>query len=143
MPKKIKGKYRDCRKKYKVIDMSQVILDFAEPLLEDAEGQESHVEAIEIAIACWNLSFCSKEIQENRIDKMVNYSGPKDDSAGVMEGLYNLIKIKSEVFSYINRYIADYKLIWHDDYVDFNVTSKPIPPCGIYAGGVLLKGTYR
>ena len=60
--------------------MSEVILEFAEPLLDACEDDASSEKAISIAICVWNMSLLSKEKQEKAMkDIYVVFSETNDD----------------------------------------------------------------
>lgn len=52
-----------------IIKMSEVIVDFAEPLLEHAGSPEEIDDAIELAILAWNLSVLPDAAQQRILDR--------------------------------------------------------------------------
>jgi len=58
--------------------MSQVILDFAEPLLDALDDDELFENAIGCAVVCWNLSFLPEKKQQRQLRAIVNKLGKSD-----------------------------------------------------------------
>jgi hypothetical protein len=52
--------------------MSEVILDFAEPLLDAIDDDELFEKAIECAVFCWNLSFVQEKKQQRHVRAIIN-----------------------------------------------------------------------
>jgi hypothetical protein len=51
--------------------MSEVILDYAQPLLDCAEGDDIKKRAISIAVICWNLSMFPKDTRQVEKEKIL------------------------------------------------------------------------
>lgn len=92
--------------------MSEVILDFAEPLLDMCDDGTSLKMVIEAAILAWNLSSLSLFERRKMIDKVANTLAPQDqESAQEMKNLLKwLVRRKKDYFSEHKRVIVDYEL---------------------------------
>ena len=92
--------------------MSEVILDFAEPLLENVEGNEGTEKTMCMAILVWNISLMPKDEQKNAIEDILN--NLCKDELGLrkdMEDVINmLIERKKKYFSKNKRFIINYEI---------------------------------
>ena len=92
--------------------ISEVVIDYAEPLLNLAEEGEAKKRAIAIAILLWNISFLPEQeaLEEFEIrlgDIMGDDPEAKQDLRGIFESMYFR---KSTLFANDRRYILDYSL---------------------------------
>ena len=60
------------QKSFHVRKMSEVILDFAEPLLDALDDDELFGNAIGCAVVCWNLSFLQEKKQQRHVRAIIN-----------------------------------------------------------------------
>lgn len=95
------------------VKMSEVILKFAEPLLDQCEGEESEKTAITLAILIWNLSLLPEKNQDREIEKMCSgLLGSNDarDYASVMDYATFLLERKKKYYSDNKRAIVNYQI---------------------------------
>ena len=80
--------------------MSEVILDFAEPILDECENEEAEKIAIAMAILIWNLSLLLEKDQDREILKMCSQLAGSDDAtqiAGLMDYANSLLERKERI----------------------------------------------
>ena len=96
--------------------ISQVILDFAEPLLDDVDD-ELFENAINCAVACWNLSFLPEKKQQRQLRVMVNELGKSDPLARfeVEDCIRMLLERKRILFADEKRMVVNYKIVEEED----------------------------
>ena len=84
MPKKIK--HRTSSKRTTPdgkIKMSEVIMDFAEPLLNCSEGEGSKEKTISLAILFWNIALMPHDAQQEQIKNMLqSFPGEHTEATG-------------------------------------------------------------
>ena len=105
--------------------MSEVILDFAEPLLDALDDDELFEKAISCAVACWNLSFLPEKKQKKLILSMVN---ELDKSVLLTRHEFEdcirmLLERKRILFADEKRIVASYKVVEEEDYQRLLVVS--------------------
>ena len=104
--------------------MSEIILDFAQPLLEHAPDDEGYKSALSIAILTWNLTLLPEKEKKKTEKKMINELGQTLSGKKILKNvIQELTKRKIEPFSHINRMITDYHLDCTGDSYHFNVIS--------------------
>jgi hypothetical protein len=89
--------------------MSEVILDYARPLLDSAKSVEEQKKAISFALLCWNASFMEKEKRDALI---VGTSVERDEmldlaTRAVMEFM---VKRKEDLFPHNTRIIQNWTI---------------------------------
>ncbi|MEW6419309.1 MAG: hypothetical protein AB1480_14555 [Nitrospirota bacterium] len=93
------------------VKMSEVLLDYAEPLLKEADNIKSRHVAISMAVLCWNISLMpedkQKEMIEDVLAKILKTSGDYDATRSIM---IMLIERKKMFFSEYSNYIVDYEI---------------------------------
>ncbi len=108
--------------------MSEIIIDYAQPLLNVAKNDEEQKKAISIAIAIWNLSLYPKEMQSEYIGKITEImtASRKDSelSENEKEVLNFLMKRKKTLFPEIKRVILDYEYVETPKGFHINVVSN-------------------
>jgi hypothetical protein len=92
--------------------MSEVLLDFAKPLL-DIIGEEEFENVIGFAGLCWNVSFSPENEQMREILSIINKLGkPKSFEHLPLEDYAKmLLNRKKEFFANDNRILVDYKIV--------------------------------
>src|ERR1700733_11779917 len=103
--------------------MSEVLLDFAQPLLDNADNFESQQKAIIIAALAWNLSLSnpvSRMFELRKLFREVSIGASTEDFKQVLKGL---IIRKKEKFSDVRRLILDWKLIRSNGRLHLDVVS--------------------
>ena len=108
--------------------MSEIIIDYARPLLNGAKNDEEQKKAISIAIAIWNLSLYPEEMQSEYIGKITEImtASRKDGrlTDDEKEVLNFLIKRKKTFFADIKRVILDYDYVETPKGFHINVVSN-------------------
>ena len=94
--------------------MSEVILDFAEPLLNTIDDDdELFEEAISFAVICWNISFLPENEQKKTIRSLI-YEMAKSDvllCLGVQDDIRMLLERKKAFFADDKRMVVNYEII--------------------------------
>ena len=108
--------------------MSEIIIDYARPLLNVAKNDEEQKKALSIAIAIWNLSLYPKEMQSECIGKITEImtASRKDSrlSENEKEVLNFLMERKKTFFPEIKRVILDYEYVETPKGFHINVVSN-------------------
>jgi hypothetical protein len=108
--------------------MSDIIIEFAQPLLDAATGPEMQKKAISVAIIAWNLALVPEESQLDQIHKIMKTVNPSNNSDHSLdEGIEifkNLIARKKSFFPEVHRMIIDYELIETPKGFHLNVVSN-------------------
>lgn len=108
--------------------MSEVLLDFAKPLLpDDATPEEYHV-AIPMAAAVWNACLQTDAEREKLRDEMAVQFGHGDPHHMVffLNAFEEMLKCQRETYPDVQRVIVDYDVAMTDQGVALNVTSTPL-----------------
>jgi len=110
------------------VKMSEVILDFAQPLLDAAQTDVEQFKAIELAIMVWNISMLPEINQKKRIEeiKAVTFVGNQADWKEDDEVFTYLLQRRKSFYSGINRIIMDYDIIETPQGFHLNVVSNII-----------------
>jgi len=98
--------------------MSQVILDFAEPLLDAIDDDELFENAINCAVACWNLSFLPEKKQQRQLRAIVNELGKSDQLTRheFEDCVRMLLERKRILFADEKRIVVNYKIVEEEDH---------------------------
>ena len=105
--------------------MSEVILDFAQPLLDKADGTlEGQKKALTVAIIAWNIALMG-DIDE-QLEKLDEHMGSEDqqflDDMSLIAS--SLVQRKLDFYSDIKRMVMDYDLVDTGDGFHLNVVSS-------------------
>lgn len=99
--------------------MSEVILDFAEPLLiaVDEDDEEQFKAAIEFSIICWNLSFLPEQEQQEQLRLIVDELGGTEPRARLETEEFTriLLGYKKAFFAGDKRMVVNYSIIEEKD----------------------------
>ena len=93
--------------------MSEVILEFAEPLLDLCGGEKSERTATALAIMIWNLSLFPEKDQDREIEKMCSKllgSNEAKDHAAFVDYATFLLERKKKYYSDNKKAIVDYQI---------------------------------
>jgi hypothetical protein len=93
--------------------MSEVILDFAGPLLEQCKDEKSFAGTTDLAILVWNLALLPEKDQHQEIEKMCSRFRASDDPKDydeLMDYANLLLKRKKKHFSGNQRAIVKYQI---------------------------------
>ncbi len=104
--------------------MSEVLLDFAKPLLE-LTADRHFDKVIVLAIACWNATLLPEEDQEAAINEVIHIfssSGTRDVDLA-KEAVQILLERKRRYFPDNKRLIADYRISHSKDQMHLMVAS--------------------
>lgn len=94
--------------------MSEVILDFAEPLLNVVEDDdELFEEVISFAVICWNASFLPEKEQKQILCSLANEMGKSDvlQRLRVEDDVRMLLERKKAFYADEKRMVVNYKII--------------------------------
>jgi hypothetical protein len=94
--------------------MSEVILDFAEPLLNTIDDNDELFEdVISFAVICWNVSFLPEEEQQKILSSLVDEMAKSDVllRLSVKNDIRMLLNRKKTFFADDKRMVVDYKIV--------------------------------
>jgi hypothetical protein len=128
MAKKIKKRICDKIKDEASFDrklkMSEVIADFAKPLLKEAIDDPSAEVAISMAVTCWNLSSLPKDEHDKMIKEMKAKLSETESDAKIIESIARMfIERKKAFFSHIKNLVVDYDVKFINGKLHLNVVS--------------------
>ncbi len=108
--------------------MSEVLLEFAEPLLEDSDDDEAFGGKIALAALSWNLTFMSPNEHEAALNNMVEELGGRDAFIrhGIRDSVRMLINRKRALFANDNRLIINYEIVGEKSGPRLLVMSTPV-----------------
>jgi hypothetical protein len=93
--------------------MSEVLLDFAEPLLNTIDYDELFDDVISFAVICWNASFLPEKEQKKIISSLVDEVAKSDVliRLSIEEDVRMLLERKKRFFADDKRMVVNYKVI--------------------------------
>ena len=93
--------------------MSEVIVDFAEPLLNTIDDDELFEEVLSFASICWNISLLPENEQKQMAQSLVNDIGKSDilKRLKVEDDIRMLLERKKAFFADDRRMLIDFKVI--------------------------------
>jgi len=106
--------------------ISEVIQDFAEPLLLLREDDKFTKKAISVAIMIWNISLLPKEKQEEALQEITSGFSKSDDPDYLtrMMSIFDiLIERKKNYFTNYKKLIVDYQISGAGNNLRINVVS--------------------
>ncbi|MHC4678787.1 MAG: hypothetical protein ACYTEK_08820 [Planctomycetota bacterium] len=108
--------------------MSEVLLEFAEPLLEAFDDDSHFRDVIAMAAFCWNLTLLQPNEREAAINDIVKQMAGRDafKRVGVREALRVLLDRKKALFADDNRLIVNYEIVEEETGPRLLVMSSPI-----------------
>lgn len=106
------------QKSFPARKMSEVILDFAEPLLDAIDDDELFENAIGCAVVCWNLSFLTEKKQQRQVQAMVKKLDKSDllTRFEAEDYVRMLLERKRIFFADEKRIVVNYKVVEEGDY---------------------------
>lgn len=107
--------------------MSEVLKDFAKPLLDRCENNDSARTVISVAILAWNICLLPEEEQQAAVEEVFAASSRSPDreaAATARQDFSMLMDRKKRYFAHINRDIIDYQFTEQDGHIGFNVVSS-------------------
>jgi hypothetical protein len=107
--------------------MSEVLLEFAEPLLDGSEDNEQFRAAIALAGLCWNLSLMPPDEQVAELHNIVKQVGEREAfwGRGIREIVLTLVDRKKAFFPDDNRLVLNYEFVEEKTGPRFLVASAP------------------
>ena len=111
--------------------MSEVILDFADPLLDGDVSNAKEVDLIvQLTIAAWNKAMLSADKQDASEKQIIDILVPRDGDAELVGTVIQALDIveerRNKLFPNLRRFIEDYDLHVSDGRVALNIISSPI-----------------
>ncbi len=111
--------------------MSQVILEFAEPVLQKCEADVQQGVVIGLSIVVWNASFVSEERREESKKDIIEKMSSNDlEAQFILDIWHSLLARKERYFPHVKRVVLKHKVIDLGDRLDFTVASAPISQTG-------------
>ena len=107
--------------------MSEVLLDFAEPLLDTLDDDEQFEGVISLAALCWNCSFLPPKKQRAQLNTIVNELGKSDRLMRfeIEDCTRMLLERKKALFADDKRMVVDYKVVEEEEGQRLLVMSTP------------------
>jgi hypothetical protein len=110
--------------------MSQVILEFARPLLDSADGDAETRNALAFAVLAWNASLMPEERRGDLIQDALKRNAASAHSGGdvvAIQGLFSdLIRRKEQAYPEVQRLIVDYHVRQSDGQTFLEVASTMV-----------------
>lgn len=124
MPKKIKKKKSFRLSGPAEIKMSEVITEFAEPLLKVAYSEQSCEIAVMLAITCWNLTLLPEEEREKMFERIITETTKTDEHRKDTESVaLMLIERKKLLFPHLKKFVVNHDIQFLDGKMILNVAS--------------------
>jgi len=97
--------------------MSEVLLDFVEPVLETFDHPEDFEAMVTLAVLCWNCSLLPANEQRKSLNKVINELGKSDPTTRieVEDCIRMLMERKKTVFANDIRMIANFEVVEERD----------------------------
>lgn len=109
--------------------MSEIILEFARPLLDEANSFEAYKKVILVAMLAWNLSLTDESEANAKLETLCNDLVRSMDDDMVVEFRHKLTKLiqrKREHFPQVKRMVMDWDLVKMNNSFHLNVVSTLI-----------------
>ena len=93
--------------------MSEVLLDFAEPMLESIPDSSYFDDAIAFSAVCWNLALMPSQEQRMHLNETVDAMAGSDlfKRDGIEQNIQMLLDRKKALFADNKRVIVDYEIV--------------------------------
>ena len=107
--------------------MSEVLLDFAEPMLESIPDSSYFDDAIAFAAVCWNLALMPSQEQQMHLNETVDAMAGSDlfKRHGIEQNIQMLLDRKKAFFADNKRVIVDYEIVQEETGPRLLVVSAP------------------
>jgi hypothetical protein len=117
------------------LKMSAVILELAEPLLEDHGTDSQRVEAIIVlTIVAWNKSLLPADKQDDVLKDAVNTIVPANGDAEVVGTVVYMLDLiearRKKLYPGLRKLVANYDLDVSEGRISLNIASMEIPTDG-------------
>ncbi len=106
--------------------MSEIIIDYAEPLLEIATTDKGQEKAVILAITLWNLAILKENERQDMIDSLNPLLLQGDDPADLNQIIDYFMERKQLLYPDVNRMILDYDCVHTTDRLHLNVVSNSL-----------------
>jgi hypothetical protein len=110
--------------------MSEIIAEYAAPLLDVAKNFEEQKKAVSLAISMWNLSLLPENKQPQylkKIESVISSSTKGDEFTKEREEIFNyLINRKRKFYQDINRLVQDYEIFETPEGFHLNIASLAV-----------------
>jgi hypothetical protein len=106
--------------------MSEIIIDYAEPLLEISTTDKDQEKAVIMAITLWNLAILKENERQEMIDSLTPRLVQEGDPADLNQIIEYFIERKQLLYPDVNRMILDYDCVHTTDRLHLNVVSNSI-----------------
>lgn len=127
MPKKIKKKESFRLSENSERKMSEIILEFAEPVLRVANDEQTNKNALTIAITCWDVALLPENEHEEIIGKIVKEAMPTEQFWKDMENIVRmLIERKKSLYPHVKKIIVDHDIQFSNGNIILNIASTPL-----------------
>jgi len=124
MPKKIKRNLTLTNLPADRIRMSEVIAEFAQPLLEEAVDNKSAEVAVLMAVACWNVAMMPEDEQEKMIKEVIFKTSATKEEAKIAESVARMLVVrKKELFPHIKKFVVEHDVQFIKGKMVLNVLS--------------------
>ena len=112
--------------------MSAVILELAEPLLEEHGTDPKRVESIvALTIVAWNKSLLPADKQDDVVRDAVNKIVPADGEAELVGAVIYMLELiedrRKKLYPSVRKLVVDYDLHASEDNISLNIASMEIP----------------
>lgn len=110
------------------LKMSEVILRFADPLLDVAESDDEFYKGVSVAVLAWNLSLFADGSWKNILRERLSKSSSFDEIAEMESVFAFLIERKMQLYPSVHRIILDYQITQSENARHVNVVSTVLEP---------------
>ena len=108
--------------------MSEFLLEYIEPFLEDTDTYQQRSSLLEIAVMSWNMALVSEEERQALLKELFSKhpSDPEDIEAEkeLQRFINKLIKRKLKFFAEEKRFVTNFKLTQNADRFHISVASS-------------------
>jgi hypothetical protein len=112
-----------------VVRMSEVLEEFADPYIDQAQDGEERKKIFSVAMFAWNLALEPEELRQSKINEVVERTmpnGTKKNRADMRLLLEELIARKYQHFNEVNRLIVDFQMKGSGDQFHLSVASAAV-----------------
>ena len=111
--------------------MSEVLLEYVDPFLEETETYEDRSNLIDFAVMAWNLALIPEESRKELVTEFVTEVCPEieeiEEQKTLKRLMNQLIKRKLKFFAEEERFVKEYKLTENGGRIHLFVASSVIP----------------
>ncbi len=108
--------------------MSEVILEFAKPLLGAAHGHEEYRGALGLAITAWTVSLMPEPMWKDVLPKPIGELAALEDVSDDLEQLFtDLVYRRRRLYPHVERFVLDYEVTRSRGAPRLDVVSTLVP----------------